>query len=377
MAPLAFYVPSLTVGGAERVTVSVANGLAERGYDIDLLVSYYEGAFVEDVHDAVTVYDFETPRIPGIGVGASLPRLVSYFRRRSPAMVFAQMLYASDVCLIAHALAGSDAMVVPTVHNTVGMYDPPKERLIQRLATVLSGRAAQFVAVSDGTADSVVKELGIPRERVSVLHNPVPVGEIRRQACEAAQHRWMRADDRHVVLGIGRLDAQKDFGTFLRAFRRVYEAEPNSRAVIIGKGPERDRLERAARRLGVEQQVSFAGYVDNPYSYMSGADITLLSSRHEGLPTVLIEAMACGCPVVSTDCPSGPHTILAGGTYGPLVEVGDDSGLADAVLATLADPPASATLVDRARDFSPDTILEEYEAFVWTHGQVRADPPEP
>jgi glycosyltransferase involved in cell wall biosynthesis len=109
---------------------------------------------------------------------------------------------------------------------------------------------------------------------------------------------------------------------------------------------------------------------------MAGSDVLLLSSRHEGLPTVLIEAMACGCPVVATDCPSGPRTILAGGTYGPLVDVGDDSGLADAVLSTLAEPPTSGTLVDRARDFAPETVLDDYESFLRDHGPIRtAHPP--
>jgi glycosyltransferase involved in cell wall biosynthesis len=368
--PLAFYVPSLTVGGAERVTVSVANGLAERGYDVHLLVSYYEGSFVGDVDDAVTVFDLETPRIPGLGIGASVPRLVSYLRRQSPAMLFAQMIYASDVVLVAHALAGSDARVVPTVHNTVGMHDPPKERLVQRLATLLRGRAARFVAVSDGAAASVVEELSVPAENVSVLHNPIPVDDVRGQACEAADHEWVESDAYDVVLGIGRLAPQKDFETFLRAFAHVNEADPDTRAIIVGRGPERDSLESTARELGIGEMVDFTGYVDNPYSYMAGADVLAMSSVHEGLPTVLIEALACGCPVVSTDCPSGPRTILEGGTYGPLVEVGDADALAEAVLETLGAPPDRSTLVERARDFAPERVLEDYESFITTHGPV-------
>lgn len=367
MAPIAFYVPSLTVGGAERVTVSVANGLAKRGYDVDLLVSYYEGTFVDDINDQVSVVDLETPHLPGIGVGASVPKLVSYFRRRSPTLVFAQMIYASDVCLFAHMLADSDARVIPTVHNTVGMYDPPKERLVQRLAMALRDRAAQFVAVSEGAAESVVSELGVAPENVSVLHNPIPVGEIRDQACDSAPSEWIQSEEYDVVLGIGRLAPQKDFQTFLRAFQRIHEQNPAARAVIVGRGPEREELARTAEELGIDDYVSFAGYVDNPYAYMSGADVLLLSSQHEGLPTVLIEGLACGTPVVSTDCPSGPRTILDDGTYGPLVDVGDDNALAEAVETTLADPPVPSTLVARARDFSPETVLNAYESFVETH----------
>jgi glycosyltransferase involved in cell wall biosynthesis len=370
--PLAFYVPSLTVGGAERVTVSVANGLAERGYDVHLLVSYYEGSFVSEVDEAVTVFDLATPKVPGLGIGASVPRLVSYFRRQSPSMLFAQMIYASDVVLVAHMLAGSDALVVPTVHNTVGMYDPPKERLVQRLATLLSGRADRFVAVSDGAARSVADELAVPAENVSVLHNPIPVDDVRARACEAANHEWIEADEYDVVLGIGRLAPQKDFETFLRAFAHVNEADPDTRAIVVGRGPDRERLAATARELGIDDLVQFTGYVDNPYSYMAGADVLAMSSIHEGLPTVLIEALACGCPVVSTDCPSGPRTILEDGKYGPLVDVEDPTALGEAVLSTLESPPDSSMLVERARDFAPEEVLDDYESFITTHGPFPA-----
>jgi glycosyltransferase involved in cell wall biosynthesis len=371
---VAFYVPSLTIGGAERVTVTVANGLADHGYDIDLLVSYHEGAFVDDVADAVTLVDFGTPRIPGVGVGASVPALISYFRDYSPAIVFSQMTYANDVCLFAHWLAGSDAVVVPTVHTTVGTEDAPKERLVERLAGVLSGRADQFVAVSDGAAESVVERFGVAPERVSVLHNPVPVSEVRERATESVDHRWL-GTDHDVMLGLGRLEAAKDFGTFLRAFRRVHEHQPNARAIIVGSGSERDALETTARDLGVADAVSFPGHAENPYGYMARADVFVMSSVREGLPTVLIEALACGCPVVSTDCPSGPRTILGGGEFGPLVPVSDDRALADAVLSTLRDPLPAATLRERAADFEPAVALDDYEAFIRSHVQRPAKRP--
>lgn len=374
--PIAFYVPSLTVGGAERVTVTVANGLAERGYDIHLIVPYYEGAFVGDIHDSVTVFDLQTPKVPGIGIGASLPRLVSYFRRQTPSIVFAQMLYASDICLLAHRLTGSDAMFVPTVHNTVGINEPLKEQFVQWLAKGLSGHADQFVTVSDGAADSVVDHLDVPREKVSVLHNPIPVTEIRTQACEGGGHQWIADDEYDVVLAVGRLAPQKNYPLLLRAFQRLHEGAPETRAIIIGRGPDREELEALAADLGIEDSVDFLGYVDNPYAFMSSADVLAMSSIHEGLPTVLLEALACGCPVVSTDCPSGPRTILDDGTYGPLVDVGDVDGFAAALEETLADPPERTTLVERARDFAPEEILDEYVEFIESQRPVAA-PPEP
>ena len=371
-SPIAFYVPSLTVGGAERVTVTVANGLADRGYAVDLLVPYYEGSFVEEVSDDVTVFDLETPRVPGVGVGASVPRLVSYLRRRSPAVVFSQMTYTSSVCLLAHWLAGSDAVVVPVVHNTLGIDESPKDRVARWLGALAGRRADRFAAVSEGAAESVVDRLHVDAEEVSVLHNPIPVSEVRERSRQPVDHPWVASDEHDVVLGVGRLDSQKDFPTFLRAFRRVHERRPETRAVIVGRGPERETLETLAGELGTEEVVSFAGYVDNPYGYMAGADVLTMSSVHEGLPTVLIEALACGCPVVSTDCPSGPRTILDDGRYGPLVPVGDERALADATLRTLREPPERSALVDRARDFAPDTVLDRYESFIRMYGPFLA-----
>lgn len=369
--PVAFFVPSLTVGGAERVTVTVANGLADRGYDVDLIVPHCEGAFVDEVDSSVELIDFDIPLGPGIGLGTCVPELVSYFRRRSPAMVFSQMTYANDICLFSHLLAGSDAVVVPTVHNTLGMLTTPKDRLVQVLAGAMVGRADQFVAVSNGVADSIVREIGAHPEDVSVLHNPVPISDIRAQAREPIDHRWLDTPSHDVVLGIGRLEPQKSFETFLRAFSHLHEERPSTRAIIIGQGSKRAALEGLARELDIADVVSFPGYVDNPYGYMAESDILAMSSTHEGLPTVLIEALACGCPVVATDCPSGPRTILDGGEYGPLVEVGDDEGLARAMLSTLQDPPDSAELTERARDFAPTTVLDDYEAFIREHGPVQ------
>lgn len=365
--PLAFYVPSLTVGGAERVTVTIANGLAEQGYNVDLLVSFSEGAFKKEVCDAVRLIDLETPSIPGIGIGAAVPALRRYIKTESPSMIFSQMTYANDICLVAHGLAGSDAVAVPTIHNTLGVQEAPKEKFVEWLAGQLSSRADQFVAVSEGAAESIVEHVGVAPEDVTVLHNPIPVEEIRMQSREPIDHKWLDVPEYEVVLGVGRLEPQKNFSLFLEAFRRVHEARPQTRAIIVGQGSERDELEQLTRDLGISEKVSFAGYVDNPYGYMAGASVLAMSSVHEGLPTVLIEALACGCPVVSTDCPSGPYEILEGGEIGPLVPVGDDIALADAICATLEQPPETGRLVDRARDFAPEAVLQDYEEFVRAH----------
>ena len=336
--PLAFYVPSLTVGGAERVTVTIANGLAEKGYNVELLVSFCEGEFKKKVRGDVRLLDLETPSIPGIGIGAAVPALRQYLRTESPSVIFSQMTYANNVCLVAHRLAGSDAVAVPTVHNTLGVQESPKKKFVEWLAGRLSDRADQFVAVSQGAAESIVEHVGVSPEDVTVLHNPIPIEEVRMRSRGPVDHEWVGVPEYEVVLGVGRLEPQKNFGSFLEAFSQVHETRPQTRAIIVGRGSERDELEQLTRDLEISDKVSFPGYVENPYGYMAGASVLAMSSVHEGLPTVLIEALACGCPVVSTDCPSGPYEILAGGEVGPLVPVGDDTAIAEAICATLEQP---------------------------------------
>jgi glycosyltransferase involved in cell wall biosynthesis len=162
------------------------------------------------------------------------------------------------------------------------------------------------------------------------------------------------------VFTAARLEPAKDLPTLLEAFASVHERRPETRLIVAGDGSERAALVSLSERLGIRDVVSFPGYEDNPYAYMRQADAFALSSKHEGLPTVLIEALACGCPVVSTDCPSGPREILGDRTYGSLVPVGDAEAFADALVATLDAPPDSDRLRERAGEFSMEAAIREY-----------------
>jgi glycosyltransferase involved in cell wall biosynthesis len=263
------------------------------------------------------------------------------------------------------------------------------------------------VAVSAGVADSVRAGTRVRADQVVVLHNPVDVAGIRAAAAEpleegvdwlddpardaiAAAHlgpddptdptdesdrdreRTPTAEtgsdpagtDGPLLFTVGRLEDAKDLPTLLRAFVEVRERLPTARLVVAGQGSRKDDLAALADELGIADSVRFPGYVDNAYGCMARADAFVLSSVHEGLPTVLLEALAVGTPIVSTDCPSGPREILVDGTYGPLVPVGDADALADAIVDTLATPPASGDLRARAADFATDAVLDRYGAFV-------------
>ncbi|WP_436935633.1 glycosyltransferase [Halovenus marina] len=366
---LAFYVPNLLTGGAEQVTVTIANGLAQRGHDIDLVVSNPRGKLQAEVADDVSIVALGESRPPFIGIGAHVPALASYLRRQQPAAIFAQMTHANLVCLLAGQLSRADTRIFLTEHSPFAMSENPplRSRAYLSLTARLLPYADHHIAVSQGVADSIVQKTSVTADQVSVLHNPVDVEAVRSRAREPVNNEWLSDDSLDVMLSVGRLEAQKDLKTWLRAFSRVHERRPQTRAIIAGKGSQREGLAAFAAKLGVDDAVSIPGYVDNPYGYMQRADVFLLSSRYEGLPTVLIEALACGCPIVATDCLAGPREVLADGTYGQLVPVGDAPKMADAVVETLDRPPRAEKLQARSDDFAPGVVLEEYERFLDRH----------
>jgi glycosyltransferase involved in cell wall biosynthesis len=228
-------------------------------------------------------------------------------------------------------------------------------------------QAEAIVAVSNGVADDLARLTGLPRERVRTVYNPVVGPELARLAAEPVDHPWFRpGQSSPVVLGAGRLSGQKDFPTLVRAFARLRATMP-ARLVILGSAstPEltakrAGELRALAAEKGLVEEVDLPGFVPNPYAYMARSALFVLSSAFEGFGNVLVEAMATGCPVVSTDCPSGPAEILDGGRHGPLVPVGDDAALAAAMARTLAAPPDPAALRRRAAEFTPERATDAY-----------------
>lgn len=366
---LSFFIPNLTVGGAEQVTVNIANGLAARGYDVELLLSEFEGELQSELTDRVAVVELPPSETSLFGVAANLPALAAYLRRQEPAVLFSHLRHPSVVCLAVNKVLDIDTVVVPTHHSAYGttVEQTPKDRIVQRLVPHFYPAADRIIAVSEGVADSLVDGTPVSEDDLSVLHNPVDVETVRERAREPVDHPWIEDDDVEVVLFVGRIAQQKDLETWLRAFERVHERNPDARAVIAGQGPRREHLLSVAERRGLSDVVSIPGYVENPYRFMSQADAFLLSSRYEGLPTVLIEALACGCPIVATDCPSGPREILDGGRFGHLAPVGDADALADAVTETLDDPTPADVLRRRADDFAPESVVDDYEQFIRDH----------
>jgi len=292
----------------------------------------------------------------------SLSHLIRYLRDVQPSAMLSAMDHANLVAILAWRWARVPTRLVVSVHNTMSIatqHAPHfRARLIPLLARWLYPQAHRVVAVSHGVAADISRFYKLPTEQMEVIYNPVVTPELIARSWEVVEHPWLAAGEPPVVLGVGRLTAQKDFITLIRAFalmRPHYEA----RLIILGEGEDRPILEQLIGELGLQGWVDLPGFVENPYAWMRRAAVFVLSSRWEGLPTVLIEAMACGTPVVATDCPSGPREVLEGGKWGKLVPVGDEAALAEAICETLRHgSPCDPTI--RANDFSLDSAVESH-----------------
>jgi len=355
---IALFLPSLRCGGAERVMLKLAGAFAESGLNVDLVVAAAEGPYLSQVPPQVRLVDLAASRVL-----TSLPGLARYLRRYRPAALLSAMEHANLVALWARAIARVPMRVVVSIRITVSQDVQHGQPLRGRLATKCAGlfyRTAQgVVAVSDGVADDFANVTGFRRSGIRTIYNPVVASELSALAEAPVNDPWFAGGEPPVVLGVGRLTMQKDFPTLLHAFARV-RSQRLARLLILGEGEKRSELEALAQKLGLGRDVRLPGYVDNPFAYMRRCSVFVLSSAYEGLPNSLIEAMACGAPVVSTDCPSGPAEILEGGRYGCLVPIGDADAMASAILAILRNAPDTTSTRQRANMFSIEASADQY-----------------
>jgi glycosyltransferase involved in cell wall biosynthesis len=255
-------------------------------------------------------------------------------------------MHTNLIALWAKRLARVSTRVVVNEQNSLSSRvqyyaSDVRMRMMPRLIRWFYPWAYGIVAVSQGLGEDLARETKLPKERIRVIHNAMVTPELRRKAQASLDHPWFKPGEPPVILAAGRLTAQKDFPTLIHAFDKVRKTHP-ARLLILGEGEDRLSLEALIRHLGLQEIVQLPGFISNPYPYMAQAYLFVLSSRWEGLPGVLIEAMFCGTRLIATDCPSGPKEILQNGRYGSLVPVGDPISLGNAIVAALRgelDPP--------------------------------------
>ena len=354
---ITFFLDALHGGGAEKAVVNLLKGLALRDeFELDLVLATKEGPYLDLVPSAVNIVDLQAGR----SVTATLP-LRQYLRQTRPWAVIGNMGHVNVVAVMAKELSLVKTRLLLVEQNTLSANKSTLRRakFVPLVMQWLYPRADVVAAVSVGVARDLEEQIKLPVNSVKVLFNPVVNEDLITKSEAALEHPWFEEGTPPVFLAVGRLTPQKDFPNLLAAFAQVRKQQP-ARLIILGEGEERQALEAIIEDLDLTSDVLLPGFVSNPYAYMKRASCFVLSSIQEGLPTVLIEAMACGCPVVATDCPSGPDEILAGGIYGSLVPMENPQALAAAMLSALHSPLESELLVKRAQEYSTDNAIDAY-----------------
>lgn len=355
---IAIFLPSLRGGGAERVMVTLANGFAARGFRTDLVLAQAVGPYLEEVAANVRVVDLGSSR-----VALSLLPLMRYLRQSRPMAMLSALGHANVIAAVAKQLSGVKTRLVVSERSTLSdeviRNRTGRSRLLPFMMTKTYRFADSIVAVSEGSAHALSERIGVSQNAVRIIYNPIDCERIRGLSLEPPEHPWFRENGLPIVLAAGRLTAAKDHKTLIRAFARVRQ-QRTARLLILGEGACRNELEALVKTLGLDDYVSMPGFANNPFQYMRRAQLFVLSSAWEGLPGVLLQAMACGTRVVSTNCKSGPSEILEHGKWGDLVPVGDVEALAGSIVRNL-DAPKLINFDDRLEEFSPSKILDAYE----------------
>ena len=363
---LSIFLPALLIGGAEKVLIELANNLSAKEWRIHVVVMSGAGPMAGNLNAAVELVDLSCDSYK-----QAIVALARYYKTRRPSVILTSMYATGLAAIAASFIARHKPKIIVGAHNSlqakVSRADNLKDKwLLMPLCRILFPFADGFVAVSKGVAQELEALLGIPRKRIRAIYNPVINEDLPKLAAEPLFHPWfmdIETRQHKTLVSVGRLVEQKGYDILLQTLLLVRD-KLDVRLVIIGGGPLFSELENTAQKLGISDAVDFVGMQKNPFKFVARADLFVLSSRWEGLANVLIEALGCGCPVVSTNCRYGPEEILEGERYGALAAVDDPIDLAAKIISSLQSSPSQAgekaARVRRALDFTVEVAAKQY-----------------
>jgi len=397
---LAFLLPNLGGGGVQRNTLITACALHSRGYPVELVLHSEEGPLLQKIPDSITRTILKKTgnwparwqalrgnpsllpalSLPILAAGKPsktlryLPALIDYLRDSEPDVLFSAMTHMNIEAVLARNTAKARTQVtVIQSNNFPDWHQASREWRRRHLLPLLRHcyhDANAIISVSRAVGDNLSDYAGINRDQISTIYAPIVPENIGALAAEPVGHPWLQADTPPVILAVGRPGRAKDYPTLLHAFALVHKAR-KVHLIILGAGQESTNkherlgeLQTLAQELGIQEYIDMPGYTHNPYRYMARASLLALSSLYEGGPNVVPEAMACGCPVVSTRCPGGVSEFLQNGRYGRMVAVGDHQALADAICTSLDEAPPREMLMKRGLSFSVQRSTDAYESLV-------------
>ncbi len=356
-----FHTTHLEEGGAEKITRAIVLGLAKKGVAVKLAVLEGSGPSRQDwPSDLVPLIDLQMTNPV-----KSIFALAKLFNLERPDLVVTALHQPSSAAILAKRISKWKPKLLVTIHSNVEQEskDPASRnrRMMPHVVKRLYPHADGVIAISAGTASAAIRLLGLSQSKVHTIPNPVITSDFFSLLNQEPCQDYSTAIEEPLLVGLGRLTASKDFATALRALAIVKQSM-DFRYILVGDGEERPKLEQLAVELGLTDQVVFAGFQKNPYPFLKKARLLLMTSRLEGLPTVLIESLAAGTPVIFTDCPSGPAEILQPPRYGVCPPMGDVEAIAKAVLEELAKPKVSPPQ-ESWEPYTEDASIAGYRAY--------------
>jgi glycosyltransferase involved in cell wall biosynthesis len=363
---ICFLTASLETGGAERNVVNIVNSL-DGNFQVSVVASCANGGLKNKINNNVKIVDFKSRRFL-----VFFFKLCKYLQIEKPDILVSNLTYVNILSIIACFFAKAGMKIILIEHTTVSLLPETANSILKKLFAkfilpslikILYPKADAIVCVSEGVADDLAKIIG-NREKIEIIYNPIPGDEIRLESKEQiGEDESFFTNKEPVVISVGRLIKAKDYPNLFKAFKIVL-LEKRANLVIVGDGPEKENLKKYISSLGLDNNIHLLGFKKNPYKYIANSSVFVLSSFREGFGNVIVEAMACGTPVVSTDCKSGPNEIIKNGENGLLVPVRDENSLASAILSLLENSDLSEKLSkagkERADFFSVERSLNNY-----------------
>jgi len=374
---LCIFIYSLGGGGAEKAALELAIGL-QNSYDVKIMlfsdvVKYELPASID--YEILDEFDFYSNPIKKLLKLPLLAYKYANFCKKNSIDISLSFLSRPNIISILSKFFGNQTKIIISEHSTPSYYygSSLPETILKKMLENLYPKADKIIAVSKGTKDDLVTAFNVPESKITILHNPIDIERIKKMAKEHVDFDF----DGFIFITCGRLIESKNTAMLIRAFAKA--SLQNTKLLILGEGEDRESLEKLSKAVGVDKSVYFIGFTQNPYAYMNKADCFVFGSKLEALPTVLIEALSCNLPIISTDCPSGPDEILCGtdfafengiktAKYGILTELDNEDAFCLAMKTIFTDETLRQKYKKnssiRAMDFEKTKIFENYKAYL-------------